>query len=166
MLGSSQVSTVVQFPMETSLEETCVCVCVSVCPGLNVSTGPVEISSPHPEPTWPCDTFVPSSRAFLRGIFCCFSGLRAPRPAFMCYQRQAMKPQINDSEDSDEEWTPKQQGEERLGEFRSEVRGQENLEVPIGNQARFRFHNVSEPTSENWVFQNQGSANKQDAMQN
>nr|ACI23394.1 PRDM9-B [Mus musculus domesticus] len=37
-------------------------------------------------------------------------GLRAPRPAFMCYQRQAMKPQINDSEDSDEEWTPKQQG--------------------------------------------------------
>ncbi|XP_006524051.1 histone-lysine N-methyltransferase PRDM9 isoform X4 [Mus musculus] len=36
-------------------------------------------------------------------------GLRAPRPAFMCYQRQAMKPQINDSEDSDEEWTPKQQ---------------------------------------------------------
>jgi hypothetical protein len=77
-----------------------------------------------------------------------------------------MKPQINDSEDSDEEWTPKQQGEERLGEFRSEVRGQENLEVPIGNQARFRFHNVSEPTSENWVFQNQGSANKQDAMQN
>eukprot|EP00073_Rattus_norvegicus_P043001 XP_017444954.1 PREDICTED: histone-lysine N-methyltransferase PRDM9 isoform X3 [Rattus norvegicus] len=36
-------------------------------------------------------------------------GLRAPRPAFMCYQRQAIKPQINDNEDSDEEWTPKQQ---------------------------------------------------------
>ncbi|XP_021077190.1 histone-lysine N-methyltransferase PRDM9 [Mus pahari] len=36
-------------------------------------------------------------------------GLRAPRPAFMCYQRQTIKPQINDSEDSDEEWTPKQQ---------------------------------------------------------
>ncbi|XP_040584272.1 histone-lysine N-methyltransferase PRDM9 [Mesocricetus auratus] len=37
-------------------------------------------------------------------------GLKAPRPAFMCYQRQAFKPQIDDSEDSDEEWTPKRQG--------------------------------------------------------
>ncbi|KAM7340974.1 hypothetical protein ACRRTK_001589 [Alexandromys fortis] len=36
-------------------------------------------------------------------------GLKAPRPAFMCYQRQAIRPQIEDSEDSDEEWTPKQQ---------------------------------------------------------
>ncbi|XP_021513083.2 histone-lysine N-methyltransferase PRDM9 [Meriones unguiculatus] len=36
-------------------------------------------------------------------------GLKAPKPAFMCFQRQAVKPQISDSDDSDEEWTPKQQ---------------------------------------------------------
>ncbi|XP_042776134.1 probable histone-lysine N-methyltransferase PRDM7 isoform X2 [Panthera leo] len=36
-------------------------------------------------------------------------GLRAPRPAFMCHRRQAIKPQVDDTEDSDEEWTPRQQ---------------------------------------------------------
>nr|KAF6407793.1 PR/SET domain 9 [Molossus molossus] len=36
-------------------------------------------------------------------------GLRAPRPAFMCHRRQAAKPQVEDAEDSDEEWTPRQQ---------------------------------------------------------
>ncbi|XP_076409101.1 histone-lysine N-methyltransferase PRDM9 isoform X1 [Peromyscus maniculatus bairdii] len=45
-------------------------------------------------------------------------GLRAPRPAFMCYQRQRIKPQIDDSEDSDEEWTPKQQGSPSWVPFR------------------------------------------------
>uniref|UniRef100_A0A452TY75 Histone-lysine N-methyltransferase PRDM9 n=1 Tax=Ursus maritimus TaxID=29073 RepID=A0A452TY75_URSMA len=38
-------------------------------------------------------------------------GLRAPRPAFMCHRRQAIKSQVDDTEDSDEEWTPRQQGE-------------------------------------------------------
>ncbi|XP_075852026.1 histone-lysine N-methyltransferase PRDM7 [Microcebus murinus] len=36
-------------------------------------------------------------------------GLRAPRPAFMCHRRQAIKHQVDDTEDSDEEWTPRQQ---------------------------------------------------------
>uniref|UniRef100_A0A8D2JJG8 PR/SET domain 9 n=1 Tax=Sciurus vulgaris TaxID=55149 RepID=A0A8D2JJG8_SCIVU len=36
-------------------------------------------------------------------------GLRAPRPAFMCHQRQTIKLQMDDTEDSDEEWTPRQQ---------------------------------------------------------
>ncbi|XP_044901800.1 probable histone-lysine N-methyltransferase PRDM7 [Felis catus] len=36
-------------------------------------------------------------------------GLRAPRPAFMCHRRQAIKPQVDVTEDSDEEWTPRQQ---------------------------------------------------------
>ncbi|XP_075384216.1 histone-lysine N-methyltransferase PRDM7-like [Tenrec ecaudatus] len=35
-------------------------------------------------------------------------GLRAPRPAFMCHHRPAAKGQVEDSEDSDEEWTPRQ----------------------------------------------------------
>ncbi|XP_039081008.1 histone-lysine N-methyltransferase PRDM9-like [Hyaena hyaena] len=36
-------------------------------------------------------------------------GLRAPRPAFMCHRRQAIKPPVDDTEDSSEEWTPRQQ---------------------------------------------------------
>ncbi|XP_037367623.1 histone-lysine N-methyltransferase PRDM9-like isoform X2 [Talpa occidentalis] len=36
-------------------------------------------------------------------------GLRAPRPAFMCHRRLAIKPKEEDSEDSDEEWTPRRQ---------------------------------------------------------
>ncbi|CAK7317509.1 Histone-lysine N-methyltransferase PRDM9 [Vulpes lagopus] len=46
-------------------------------------------------------------------------GLRAPRPTFMCDHRWAIKPQVDDTEDSDEEWTPRQQDEE----------GQEDLEI-------------------------------------
>ncbi|ELW61807.1 Histone-lysine N-methyltransferase PRDM9 [Tupaia chinensis] len=36
-------------------------------------------------------------------------GLRAPRPAFMCHRKLAVKPHMDDAEDSDEEWTPRQQ---------------------------------------------------------
>ena len=53
----------------------------------------------------------PSSSSLLERRFCFFPGLRAPRPAFMCHRRQATKPQVDDPEDSDEEWTPRQQGE-------------------------------------------------------
>ncbi|PNJ48361.1 PRDM9 isoform 1, partial [Pongo abelii] len=38
-----------------------------------------------------------------------YPGLRATRPAFMCHRRQAIKLQVDDTEDSDEEWTPRQQ---------------------------------------------------------
>ncbi|XP_043727763.1 histone-lysine N-methyltransferase PRDM9-like [Cervus elaphus] len=37
-------------------------------------------------------------------------GFRATRPTFMHHRRQVIKPQVDDTEDSDEEWTPKQQG--------------------------------------------------------
>uniref|UniRef100_A0A2K5Q8M9 SET domain-containing protein n=1 Tax=Cebus imitator TaxID=2715852 RepID=A0A2K5Q8M9_CEBIM len=40
-------------------------------------------------------------------------GLRASRPAFMCHRRQAIKLQVDDTEDSDEEWTPRQQGKRK-----------------------------------------------------
>ncbi|KAB0339812.1 hypothetical protein FD755_024854 [Muntiacus reevesi] len=36
-------------------------------------------------------------------------GFRATRPDFMHPRRQAIKPQGDDTEDSDEEWTPRQQ---------------------------------------------------------
>ncbi|KAM6143767.1 histone-lysine N-methyltransferase PRDM9-like isoform 2-T2 [Erethizon dorsatum] len=36
-------------------------------------------------------------------------GLRPCRPAFMCRGRRSSRPQLDDSEDSDEEWTPRQQ---------------------------------------------------------
>ncbi|XP_015448625.1 probable histone-lysine N-methyltransferase PRDM7 [Pteropus alecto] len=38
-------------------------------------------------------------------------GLRAPRPAFTCHRRKAVKPQVDNIEDSDEEWTPRHQRE-------------------------------------------------------
>ncbi|VCX39728.1 unnamed protein product, partial [Gulo gulo] len=47
-------------------------------------------------------------------------GLRAPRPAFMCHRRQAIKPQVDDPEDSDEEWTPRQQVRPSWVAFRME----------------------------------------------
>ncbi|XP_060993712.1 histone-lysine N-methyltransferase PRDM7-like [Dama dama] len=37
-------------------------------------------------------------------------GFRATRPDFMHHRRQVIKPQVDDTEDSDEEWTPRQQG--------------------------------------------------------
>ncbi|OWK03981.1 hypothetical protein Celaphus_00014157, partial [Cervus elaphus hippelaphus] len=37
-------------------------------------------------------------------------GFRATQPAFMHHRRQLIKPQVDDTEDSDEEWTPRQQG--------------------------------------------------------
>jgi len=49
--------------------------------------------------------------SFLEHIFCFFPGLRATQPAFMHHRRQVIKPQGDDTEDSDEEWTPQHQGE-------------------------------------------------------
>ena len=49
--------------------------------------------------------------SFLEQKFCFFLSLRAPRPAFMGHHRQVIKPQVDDIKDSDEEWTPRQQGE-------------------------------------------------------
>ncbi|XP_043336547.1 histone-lysine N-methyltransferase PRDM9-like [Cervus canadensis] len=45
-------------------------------------------------------------------------GFRATRPDFMHHRRQVVKPQVDDTEDSDEEWTPRQQGKPSLMAFR------------------------------------------------
>uniref|UniRef100_G3QEK3 PR/SET domain 7 n=1 Tax=Gorilla gorilla gorilla TaxID=9595 RepID=G3QEK3_GORGO len=47
-------------------------------------------------------------------------GLRATRPVFMCHRRQAIKLQVDDTEDSDEEWTPRQQVKPPWMAFRGE----------------------------------------------
>ncbi|XP_060993717.1 histone-lysine N-methyltransferase PRDM9-like [Dama dama] len=45
-------------------------------------------------------------------------GFRATRPDFMHHRRQVIKPQVDDTEDSDEEWTPRQQGKPSSMAFR------------------------------------------------
>ncbi|XP_060981708.1 histone-lysine N-methyltransferase PRDM7-like [Dama dama] len=45
-------------------------------------------------------------------------GFKATRPDFMHHRRQVIKPQVDDTEDSDEEWTPKQQGKPSSMAFR------------------------------------------------
>ncbi|XP_065775592.1 histone-lysine N-methyltransferase PRDM9-like [Muntiacus reevesi] len=47
-------------------------------------------------------------------------GFRATRPTFMRHRRQVIKPQGDDTEDSDEEWTPRQQGKPSSMPFRVE----------------------------------------------
>ncbi|XP_065775597.1 histone-lysine N-methyltransferase PRDM9-like [Muntiacus reevesi] len=47
-------------------------------------------------------------------------GFRATRPDFMHPRRQAIKPQGDETEDSDEEWTPRQQGKPSSMSFRVE----------------------------------------------
>ncbi|XP_043745004.1 histone-lysine N-methyltransferase PRDM9-like [Cervus elaphus] len=47
-------------------------------------------------------------------------GFRATQPDFMHHHRQVIKPQVDDPEDSDEEWTPRQQGKPSSMPFRVE----------------------------------------------
>uniref|UniRef100_A0A452EM19 Histone-lysine N-methyltransferase PRDM9 n=1 Tax=Capra hircus TaxID=9925 RepID=A0A452EM19_CAPHI len=47
-------------------------------------------------------------------------GFRATQPAFMHHCRQVIKPQVDDTEDSEEEWTPRQQGKPSGMAFRGE----------------------------------------------
>ncbi|MXQ99832.1 hypothetical protein E5288_WYG012325 [Bos mutus] len=47
-------------------------------------------------------------------------GFRATQPGFMHHRRQVLKPQADDTEDSDEEWTPRQQGKPSGMAFRGE----------------------------------------------
>ncbi|XP_043773774.1 histone-lysine N-methyltransferase PRDM9-like, partial [Cervus elaphus] len=47
-------------------------------------------------------------------------GFRATRPDFLHHRRQVIKPQVDDTEDSDEEWTPRQQGKPSSMAFRVE----------------------------------------------
>uniref|UniRef100_A0AAA9SSU7 Histone-lysine N-methyltransferase PRDM9 n=1 Tax=Bos taurus TaxID=9913 RepID=A0AAA9SSU7_BOVIN len=47
-------------------------------------------------------------------------GFRATQPGFMHHGRQVLKSQVDDTEDSDEEWTPRQQGKPSGMAFRGE----------------------------------------------
>ncbi|XP_029780747.1 probable histone-lysine N-methyltransferase PRDM7 [Suricata suricatta] len=67
-------------------------------------------------------------------------GLRAPRPAFMCHRRQAIKPQVQDTEDSDEEWTPRQQVKPSWVAFRVEQSKQQKgiHRVPLSKESSLK----------------------------
>uniref|UniRef100_A0A8C3WB77 PR/SET domain 7 n=1 Tax=Catagonus wagneri TaxID=51154 RepID=A0A8C3WB77_9CETA len=67
-------------------------------------------------------------------------GLRAPRPAFMCHRRQAIKPQVDDTEDSDEEWTPRRQVKLSRVAFRVEHNKQQKrmYRVPLSNKSSLK----------------------------
>ncbi|XP_057567684.1 histone-lysine N-methyltransferase PRDM7 [Hippopotamus amphibius kiboko] len=67
-------------------------------------------------------------------------GLRAPRPAFMCHRRQAVKPQVDDIEDSDEEWTPRQQVKPSWVAFRAEHSKYQKgtSQVPVSKKSSLR----------------------------
>nr|XP_059855294.1 histone-lysine N-methyltransferase PRDM7 [Delphinus delphis] len=67
-------------------------------------------------------------------------GLRAPRPAFMCHRRQAIKAQVGDPEDSDEEWTPRQQVKPSWVAFRVEHSKHQKVmpPVPLSNESSLK----------------------------
>ncbi|XP_004436473.1 PREDICTED: probable histone-lysine N-methyltransferase PRDM7 [Ceratotherium simum simum] len=67
-------------------------------------------------------------------------GLRAPRPAFMCHRRQAVKRREDDAEDSDEEWTPRQQVKPSWVAFRVEQSKQQKgmPRVPLSNESSLK----------------------------
>ena len=91
--------------------------CTKVGLTLAVQTSPIAlfyILPAHPTDFPDFVTFSISSvllSSFLEHMSCFFSGFRATRPAFMHHCRQVIKPQVDDTEDSDEEWTPRKQGE-------------------------------------------------------
>ncbi|XP_065783041.1 histone-lysine N-methyltransferase PRDM9-like [Muntiacus reevesi] len=67
-------------------------------------------------------------------------GFRATRPDFMHPRRQAIKPQGDDTEDSDEEWTPRQQGKPSSMPFRVEhSKHQKRMSrAPLSNESSLK----------------------------
>ncbi|XP_065775598.1 histone-lysine N-methyltransferase PRDM9-like [Muntiacus reevesi] len=67
-------------------------------------------------------------------------GFRATRPDFMHPRGQAIKPQGDDTEDSDEEWTPRQQGKPSSMPFRVEhSKHQKRMSrAPLSNESRLK----------------------------
>ncbi|XP_023493361.1 histone-lysine N-methyltransferase PRDM7 isoform X2 [Equus caballus] len=67
-------------------------------------------------------------------------GLRAPRPAFMCHRRRASRRRDEDAEDSDEEWTPRQQVKPSWVAFRVEQSKQQKRmrTAPLSNESRLK----------------------------
>ncbi|XP_076989466.1 histone-lysine N-methyltransferase PRDM7 [Tamandua tetradactyla] len=83
-------------------------------------------------------------------------GLRAPRPAFMCHRRQTIKPQVDDAEDSDEEWTPRQQVKHLCVTFRVEQMKHQKELSGMANSPNTtvseQFQKLVSPTGEARVF--------------
>ncbi|CAK6437568.1 unnamed protein product [Pipistrellus nathusii] len=70
-------------------------------------------------------------------------GLRAPRPAFMCHRRRTAKPpteDAEDSEDSDEEWTPRQRVKPSWVAFRVEQNKHQKAKsrAPLSNESSLK----------------------------
>uniref|UniRef100_G1TIB2 PR/SET domain 7 n=1 Tax=Oryctolagus cuniculus TaxID=9986 RepID=G1TIB2_RABIT len=67
-------------------------------------------------------------------------GLRAPRPAFMCHRRLAVRARADDTEDSDEEWTPRQQVKPPWMAFRTEhSKHQKGMpRLPVNNESSLK----------------------------
>ncbi|XP_035873163.1 histone-lysine N-methyltransferase PRDM9-like [Phyllostomus discolor] len=77
---------------------------------------------------------------FISRGFCFFPCLRAPQAAFMCQRMPATKPPMDKSEDSDEEWTPRQQGEEKsppwiLMQVRHSYQRKATSRTPLNNES-------------------------------
>ncbi|KAB0346522.1 hypothetical protein FD754_011379 [Muntiacus muntjak] len=64
-------------------------------------------------------------------------GFRATQPTFMHHRRQVIKSQVDDTEDSDEEWTPRQQGKPSSMAFRVEhSKNQKRMSrAPLSNES-------------------------------
>ncbi|KAF4008267.1 hypothetical protein G4228_019957 [Cervus hanglu yarkandensis] len=71
-------------------------------------------------------------------------GFRATRPDFLHHRRQVIKPQVDDTEDSDEEWTPRQQ----------ELRGKETgvKRYSLRERKGHVYQEVSEPQDDDYLY--------------
>ncbi|KAG8508172.1 Histone-lysine N-methyltransferase PRDM9, partial [Galemys pyrenaicus] len=91
-------------------------------------------------PAPPATCLCPSAQLLPFPAESLFAGLRAPRPAFMCHRRLASKPKVEDTEDSDEEWTPRQQVKHPWVAFRVEQskhqKGMSRVAVSTGSSLK------------------------------
>uniref|UniRef100_G1PF70 PR/SET domain 9 n=1 Tax=Myotis lucifugus TaxID=59463 RepID=G1PF70_MYOLU len=67
-------------------------------------------------------------------------GLRAPRPAFMCRRGRTAKPRAEDSEDSDDEWTPRSRAKPSSVAFRVEQNKHQKAKsrAPLSNESSLK----------------------------
>ncbi|KAM9696478.1 histone-lysine N-methyltransferase PRDM7-like [Dama dama] len=71
-------------------------------------------------------------------------GFKATRPDFMHHRRQVIKPQVDDTEDSDEEWTPRQQ------ELRRKETGVKRYS--LRERKGHVYQEVSEPQDDDYLY--------------
>ncbi|ELK08463.1 Histone-lysine N-methyltransferase PRDM9 [Pteropus alecto] len=79
-------------------------------------------------------------------------GLRAPRPAFTCHRRKAVKPQVDNIEDSDEEWTPRHQREGPGGVRELRRKGTEVKMYSLRERTGHVYQEVSEPQDDDYLY--------------